>query len=270
MYWYNSRWYDASLGRWAQPDSIIPNPYNPQSWDRFGYVLNNPVRYNDPSGHLNEQNGGGAGGVCDYICQSGLRRDQLIQWVLEGSGENGTWNAEDSEFYYANKDNIWAEVSKWKNKESSEWNGFADHAERLASHYTPEEEDKFIRDFALVFGGVPIGLTWDEAAVSVALGPGQFTPLGESNTGLRQEFIDSDDGLQSQSHHYAGILFLGYYMGSPFANFFSAAREVDTLNFGDIRLGEAAIRDGQYFRSQGGSYQDFVDRIRALAVSVDQ
>ena len=52
LYFYGSRWYDTSLGRWAQPDSIIPNPYDSQSWDRYAYVNNNPVRYKDPGGHI--------------------------------------------------------------------------------------------------------------------------------------------------------------------------------------------------------------------------
>jgi RHS repeat-associated protein len=51
LYFYNARWYDNQLGRSAQADSIIPDPGSPQSWDRFAYVKNNPVRYNDPSGH---------------------------------------------------------------------------------------------------------------------------------------------------------------------------------------------------------------------------
>jgi hypothetical protein len=30
----------------------VPDPGNPQSWDRYAGMNNNPVRYNDPSGHL--------------------------------------------------------------------------------------------------------------------------------------------------------------------------------------------------------------------------
>jgi hypothetical protein len=30
----------------------VPNPANPQSFNRFSYVYNNPVNYIDPSGHL--------------------------------------------------------------------------------------------------------------------------------------------------------------------------------------------------------------------------
>jgi len=41
------------INRFLQPDSIIPNPANPQSLNRFGYVLNNPLRFSDPTGHRN-------------------------------------------------------------------------------------------------------------------------------------------------------------------------------------------------------------------------
>jgi RHS repeat-associated protein len=51
LYYYGARWYDSSLGRFVSADSIIPGAGNPQAWDRFAYVLNNPVLYNDPSGH---------------------------------------------------------------------------------------------------------------------------------------------------------------------------------------------------------------------------
>jgi RHS repeat-associated protein len=54
LYWYGSRWYDPALGRFIQPDPIIPNPNDSQSYDRYAYVLNNPVRYTDPSGNFTE------------------------------------------------------------------------------------------------------------------------------------------------------------------------------------------------------------------------
>jgi hypothetical protein len=34
-----------------QPDTIIPNLYNPQSLNRFSYVTNRPVNFHDPTGH---------------------------------------------------------------------------------------------------------------------------------------------------------------------------------------------------------------------------
>jgi len=48
---YIARFYDPAIGRFIQPDTIIPNPANPQSWNRYSYAKNNPSRYIDPTGH---------------------------------------------------------------------------------------------------------------------------------------------------------------------------------------------------------------------------
>ena len=40
------------INHFTQPDTIIPNPYNPQDWNRYAYARNNPLKYTDPSGHL--------------------------------------------------------------------------------------------------------------------------------------------------------------------------------------------------------------------------
>ena len=48
---YRARQYDPLLGRFAQPDTIIPNAANPQDFGRYTYVRNSPVAHNDPSGH---------------------------------------------------------------------------------------------------------------------------------------------------------------------------------------------------------------------------
>ena len=45
------RYYSSSIGRFLKPDNIIGNLYNPQSWNLYSYVHNNPVNFNDPSGH---------------------------------------------------------------------------------------------------------------------------------------------------------------------------------------------------------------------------
>jgi len=49
--WYNSRWYDSSLGRFVQADTIVPEPGNTADFDRYSYVRNNPLKYTDPTGH---------------------------------------------------------------------------------------------------------------------------------------------------------------------------------------------------------------------------
>ena len=55
---YGSRRYDPELGRFIQPDSIVPtSTQGTQAWDRYAYTNNNPVRYNDPTGHSAEAQG---------------------------------------------------------------------------------------------------------------------------------------------------------------------------------------------------------------------
>lgn len=44
------RQYDPSLGRWLTPDIMVPTLTQPQSFNRYGYVMNNPVNFVDPSG----------------------------------------------------------------------------------------------------------------------------------------------------------------------------------------------------------------------------
>ncbi|MGB4801058.1 MAG: RHS repeat-associated core domain-containing protein, partial [Anaerolineae bacterium] len=51
LYFYNARYYDPTLGRFTQADTLVPQPQNPQSLNRYSYALNNSVRFSDPSGH---------------------------------------------------------------------------------------------------------------------------------------------------------------------------------------------------------------------------
>ena len=48
---FNARYYDPAIGRFITPDSIVPNPLNGQDYNRYTYVRNNPVKYNDPTGN---------------------------------------------------------------------------------------------------------------------------------------------------------------------------------------------------------------------------
>ena len=51
LYFYNARYYDPALGRFISPDTIVESPLHPQTLNRYAYAGNNPVLYNDPSGH---------------------------------------------------------------------------------------------------------------------------------------------------------------------------------------------------------------------------
>ena len=48
----NGRLYDPLLRRFLNADENIQDPYNTQNYNKYGYVLNNPLMYNDPSGEF--------------------------------------------------------------------------------------------------------------------------------------------------------------------------------------------------------------------------
>ncbi|WP_052734479.1 RHS repeat-associated core domain-containing protein [Methanosarcina sp. 2.H.T.1A.3] len=54
LMYYGARYYSPEYRVFVQPDTLLPDPYNPQALNRYSYALNNPVKYTDPSGHYVE------------------------------------------------------------------------------------------------------------------------------------------------------------------------------------------------------------------------
>ncbi|HLG18296.1 MAG TPA: RHS repeat-associated core domain-containing protein [Bdellovibrionota bacterium] len=51
FYDYGARAYNAKMFKFTTPDSVVPDPTNPQSLNRYAYTKNNPLKYVDPTGH---------------------------------------------------------------------------------------------------------------------------------------------------------------------------------------------------------------------------
>ncbi|NMH87390.1 RHS repeat domain-containing protein [Flavivirga algicola] len=67
----NGRMYDPQLGRFLSPDNYIQEPFNTQNYNRYGYVLNNPLMYTDPTGELFGGEGDGIlGGFVNLLWSS--------------------------------------------------------------------------------------------------------------------------------------------------------------------------------------------------------
>ena len=62
---YRARFYSARLGRFTQPDTLIPDPANPQSFNRYSYGYNDPINSIDPTGHWSLK---GNGFLIDGVC----------------------------------------------------------------------------------------------------------------------------------------------------------------------------------------------------------
>jgi RHS repeat-associated protein len=75
----NGRIYDANIGRFMQADPRIAQPFNLQNFDRYSYVLNNPLNLVDPSG---------------FEVASGCATSADSDVDCEGSGGGGASNVE--------------------------------------------------------------------------------------------------------------------------------------------------------------------------------
>ena len=72
LYYYGARYYDPLIGRFISADTLVQSPANPQTLNRYSYVLNNPLRYTDPTGHYVVFSGG-------FSYRSGRNRQRLEQ-----------------------------------------------------------------------------------------------------------------------------------------------------------------------------------------------
>jgi RHS repeat-associated protein len=50
--YFGARYYGSTQGRFTSPDPLLSSGtvFNPQSWNRYSYTSNNPLKYTDPTG----------------------------------------------------------------------------------------------------------------------------------------------------------------------------------------------------------------------------
>ncbi len=82
----NGRLYDPVIYRFLQPDNFVQDPSNTQNFNRYSYVLNNPLKYSDPSGEIHALVVaaiiGAIAGAAGYIAHS----IQTGDWSWSGFG----------------------------------------------------------------------------------------------------------------------------------------------------------------------------------------
>ena len=84
LYFYNARYYDPALGRFAQGDTLIPNAGNPQNLNRYSYALNNPCRFTDRTGFFTED------AIEAYL--RGLHGDDWINYWQAWKADDAWWS----------------------------------------------------------------------------------------------------------------------------------------------------------------------------------
>ena len=83
IYHYGARFYSPYINRFLSADTIVPGYANPQSLNRYSYVLNNPLRYSDPTGHMQYED--------PYESSNGTCKpgDTSCNWVGRPKGKSG-------------------------------------------------------------------------------------------------------------------------------------------------------------------------------------
>jgi RHS repeat-associated protein len=91
----NGRLYDPVIGRMLSPDNYVQAPGFSQSYNRYSYVWNNPLKYTDPSGELIWYVpviiGAVVGGYIGGAVQQGNGGISGANWNPFG-GNNGSWD----------------------------------------------------------------------------------------------------------------------------------------------------------------------------------
>ena len=147
----NARFYVVGIGRFASADSIIPDPINPQNFNRFSYVLNNPINRIDPTGHIS----------CDDL---GTEECVMTDDGSETANYVDPYKDKDYEYWQARAD---AQEYYWANF-SNPFNG----EQRLTSQFGP---------------GHPDGVDWGGGFEVLAPAPGTVTRAGsDSPAGMWQ------------------------------------------------------------------------------------
>jgi len=86
LLYYGARFYDPAIGRFISADSITPGGV--QGLDRYAYVSNNPLRYVDPSGHVEACNPND-GDVCEHDDSGGNNNNNNDGGGGGGGGGSG-------------------------------------------------------------------------------------------------------------------------------------------------------------------------------------
>jgi RHS repeat-associated protein len=155
LYYYNARWYDPALGRFAQADTFVPGGV--QGFDRYAYVYNSPLIYTDPSGHTCYDANGTEfmTGVPSYLCpkQTSPTPQQPDPLVIFDNAK-GDWSNYPDAMDAIRKGaySTGKQLAQMLNKIQRDLIRMGDLSEGDFHNYSPEEA------FLLVYGG-PVTFT---------------------------------------------------------------------------------------------------------------
>ena len=255
LYFYNARYLDPQLGRFAQPDTIVPEPGNPQALNRYAYSFNNPLRFVDPNGHDPLDATWVAAFRAAHDGRDPTDADRLYRlYSLTYAGPisgSYSWSAADWQAANLNWNDV---LQSTAGRESVE--DFASAIGRLAEYYYDFETTEFVSGIALLFAGVAYNPGNFVAFVGQGFGVGgngRFLAYANHGMGgFGEPFYSVVRGEpQENTHHYAGHLLSGFNIGNGANRLFTDLREVAqssrtglTVDIADVYMGYVAGEHG--------------------------
>jgi RHS repeat-associated protein len=206
--YFGARYMSAAQGRFTSPDPLLNSgrPWLPQSWNRYAYTLNNPLRFTDPTG-LYEW------GACDGTqkeCDSYKKtfRDSLS--YLKTARDSYDKKSRE----YKRLDASLKAYGKEGEKNGVSV-GFGDLGGTAAGRTTPGGD---LKSFSVMFD--PAKMSKTDGAKWMAIDSGHE---GTHVDDLRQTFAGTAAQLSPFSVEYRGyessaFVFQGLFTPSPFAN----------------------------------------------------
>ena len=120
-----AREYDPSLARWLSADTIVPNPANSQSLNRYAYVLGNPLKYIDPTGHISDDphERREAANIIEELSYYGVTID--VDWGWDGENWNeGSWLLGELNLVLQSVKDLAAKISEELDNDLEDWDNF--------------------------------------------------------------------------------------------------------------------------------------------------
>ena len=236
LIYMNARYYVPYINRFLSADTIVPDPANPQSWNRYSYVFNSPLNYIDPSGHdpLDAQWQADFEAVHNRAPDS---HDRLIRLFSIAFPDEWDWNAfyDENGMLHGGNDTVLKEFLKAA-PESRNWENLPDALARLSEYYERNETEEFARDIGTLFAGLPdrftastnlavtgceVGIRCENPITIPAAGWAHLQPKGMPS------HIRGDD-KDANVHHWAWGVTLGYHYGVG-AVAMNTVREIQTV-----------------------------------------
>jgi len=141
LLYYNARYYDPKLGRFISADSIVPNVESTQAFNRYMYVLGNPVSFNDPSGYntheadgeWSDNESGGKGGKTETNTESNANPGNETNTDPDGNSNKSDLGHERGDHGGTERDNMIKDAHDYNQNQDAKGSILSDEINKAIS-----------------------------------------------------------------------------------------------------------------------------------------